>query len=105
MKFSRVGRADALFMILIVLTVAMRLRDRWPASPEEIAAVRTLAASNESARRIVSLRLTGDRDLNKGELRHLRERVIAVETLASRSNAGVHAPTAPDTARRAKTAG
>lgn len=87
MKVPAIGRADAFFMVLIALTAAMRLRDCWPASRQEIAAVQTLAARNDSARRVVSSRLSGDPELNEGELRHLRERVMAIEALASRPDA------------------
>lgn len=83
----KIGSAEFFFIALIALTSAMWLRDRLPASREEIAGVEALAASNEDAQRAVAARLSDDPSPTRGEARRLRERVTAIEARASRRSA------------------
>lgn len=78
MKISAMSYVEIFFVVLIVLTIAMRVHDRLPASSEEIATVQTLASSNDAARLAVAASLSAG-SMNKGELRHLREQVAALE--------------------------
>ena len=83
MNIPKIGGAELFFIALIALTSAMWLHDHLPASREEIAGVQALAASNENAQRVVASRLLDNASPSKGEARRLRERVVAIEAIAS----------------------
>jgi hypothetical protein len=84
MKIAKMGRAEIFFIALIVLTSVMWLRDRLPASREAIAGVRTLAAANERAQRVVAASLAENPAPSNRDARRLRERVAAIEASAAR---------------------
>lgn len=84
MKIPKMGCTEFFLFALIALTSVMWLRDRLPASRDEIRGVRALAASNEDAQRVVAYRLASGSNLSKGEARRLRERVAAIEAAVSR---------------------
>jgi hypothetical protein len=91
MKIPKMGCGELFLVVLIVLTAAMWLRDRLPASADEIRGVQALAASNEAAQQVVSSRLAEGSNLSRREARRLRERVVAVEAFASRPAPGAAA--------------
>lgn len=87
------GAIELLFIPLIVLTAAMWIQDRLPASPDDVSAARTIGASSEAARAEVAAAMAATPDMNKREIRQLRERAVALAASASRS-AGDPASTA-----------
>ncbi|RDU98761.1 hypothetical protein DWV00_10860 [Trinickia dinghuensis] len=85
MKRLRLGYGEIFFVVLIVLTVAARIVDAWPASSREIDAVRTLAASNGAARSFVTASLSAEGSPSRREVRRWRVRVLAIDAAATRS--------------------
>ncbi|PCE30041.1 hypothetical protein BZL54_23030 [Burkholderia ubonensis subsp. mesacidophila] len=79
------GALEWLFIPLIALTVAMWIHDRLPASADEIAAVRAIAASSQGARAEVAAAMATMPEMDKREIRELRERAAARTASASRS--------------------
>jgi hypothetical protein len=83
-KLRKLSMVEMALLALTVLTAAMWLRDQIPASEAELIEVRALAARSGAARQAVAETLSADPSPNKREVRHLRERVVAIERVALR---------------------
>lgn len=87
MRVSKLSPIEIVFVVLIILTVAMSIRDRLPASRQQIAEIQVLARQDDKAAQAVATTLAANRDMNAGEARRLRERVVSIELATSRLSA------------------
>jgi hypothetical protein len=84
MRIPKLNPVEIVFVMLIGLTAAMSARDRLSASGDAIAAIQVLARQNDDAMRVVAVAMAAQPQMNIGEARRLRERVIAIELTATR---------------------
>lgn len=84
MTTGKLGWKERALLVLIVVTVAMWARDRMPASPQAVIELRALASKNEISRQALDHVLASGDDLSVGDVRQLRNQVVAIQAATQR---------------------
>jgi len=79
MRIPKLNVVEYALTTLILITLAMALHNRLPASDREVAALHSLAQPNIDASRMVMDELAAHPKMNKGQILILRDRITGIE--------------------------